>query len=85
MNKEFLKNNWKYLLVLLLIFVPLFQHLGSLTIRIWDESRLAINAYEMYHHGNYLIPTFNGEPDFPLSKIQYNSLCFCVFNFYYAV
>ena len=63
MNKEFIKNNWTYLLVLLLLFIPLFQHLGSLTIRIWDESRLAINAYEMYHNGNFLIPTFNGEPD----------------------
>ena len=63
MNREFLKDSWKYLLILIIVSIPLFQHLGSLTIRIWDESRLAINAYEMYLNGNYLIPTFNGEPD----------------------
>ena len=62
-NKKILKDSWKYLLILLLICIPLFQHLSSLTIRIWDESRLAINAYEMYHNGNYLIPTYNGEFD----------------------
>jgi 4-amino-4-deoxy-L-arabinose transferase-like glycosyltransferase len=37
--------------------------LDALTIRLWDESRLAMNAYEMFHSGNYLITTFNGEPD----------------------
>ena len=58
-----LKNSWKYLLLLLLLCFPLFLFLGALSIRLWDESRLAINAYEMYHSGNYLIPTFNGEPD----------------------
>jgi 4-amino-4-deoxy-L-arabinose transferase-like glycosyltransferase len=62
-DKEILKNGWKYLLILLLVSFPIFQHLDSLTIRIWDESRLAINAYEMYHNGNYLIPTYDGEPD----------------------
>lgn len=62
-SKEILKNSWKYVLVLLLVLVPLFQYLDSQTIRLWDESRLAINAYEMYNSGNYLVPTFNGVPD----------------------
>jgi len=57
------KDYWKYLLILLLLSLPVFQYLGFHVIRIWDESRLAINAYEMYHHGNYLIPTFDGAPD----------------------
>ena len=59
----FLKNNWKYFFLLLLISFPIFLFLDALTIRHWDESRLAINAYEMYHSGNYIVPTFNGEPD----------------------
>jgi len=63
MSKNILKDSWKYALILLLIIIPLFQHLGSLTIRLWDESRLAINAYEMYHSGNYLVPTYDGAPD----------------------
>jgi 4-amino-4-deoxy-L-arabinose transferase-like glycosyltransferase len=63
MNKQFCKNAWLYLLISLLLFVPIFQHIGYLPIRLWDESRLAISAYEMYHHGNYLVPTFDGEPD----------------------
>ena len=63
MNTKILKDSWKYLLILLLIIIPVFQHLGSLTIRLWDESRLAINAYEMYHSGNYLVPTYEGEPE----------------------
>ena len=63
MHKLFYKNCWFYLFASLLLFVPVFQHLGYLPLRVWDESRLAISAYEMYHHGNYLVPTFDGEPD----------------------
>ena len=59
----FLKNSWKYLLLLLLICFPIFLFLDALTIRLCDESRLTINACEMFHTGNYLIPTFNGAPD----------------------
>ncbi|MCL2291033.1 MAG: glycosyltransferase family 39 protein [Bacteroidetes bacterium] len=63
MFKTILKDSWKYLLLLLLVCFPLFLHLDALTIRLWDESRLAINAYEMYHNGGYLIPTFDEAPD----------------------
>ncbi|MDR2979236.1 MAG: glycosyltransferase family 39 protein [Bacteroidales bacterium] len=61
--KKFLEEYWKYLLLFFLISIPVFQHLGTLPIRIWDESRLAINAYEMYHNGNWLVPTYEGSPD----------------------
>jgi 4-amino-4-deoxy-L-arabinose transferase-like glycosyltransferase len=61
--KPHFKDYWKYLLVLLLISFPIFLFLDALTIRLWDESRLAINAYEMFHNGSYLIPTFDGVPD----------------------
>jgi 4-amino-4-deoxy-L-arabinose transferase-like glycosyltransferase len=63
MNKSIVNNSWKYLLLLLVIALPLFLHLDFLTIRLWDEARTAINAYEMYHSKNYLIPTYQGEPD----------------------
>lgn len=46
-----------------LIYMPIFGHLDDLTIRVWDESRLAVNAYEMYSNGNYLVTHFNGKPD----------------------
>jgi 4-amino-4-deoxy-L-arabinose transferase-like glycosyltransferase len=63
MDKLILKESWKYLLLTLLISLPLFLHLDFLTVRLWDEGRTAINAYEMYHSGNYLVPTYHGEPD----------------------
>jgi len=63
MNKATFNNSWKYLLLLLLTCIPIFLFLNAFTIRLWDESRLAINACEMYHTGNLLIPTFNGAPD----------------------
>ncbi len=54
---------FKTILFLAFISIPLFIHLEKLPIRTWDESRLAINAYEMYHNGNWLVTTFEGNPD----------------------
>lgn len=42
---------------------PLFAFLGTMPIRLWDESRLAINSFEMLKSGNWLVLTFKGEPD----------------------
>lgn len=53
----------KTLLFSLLICFPVFMHLANLPVRLWDESRLAINAYEMSKNGNYLVSFFQGEPD----------------------
>jgi 4-amino-4-deoxy-L-arabinose transferase-like glycosyltransferase len=53
----------KTLLFCLLIYFPIFLHLGTLPIRLWDESRLAINTYEMSKNGNYLVSFFEGSPD----------------------
>ncbi len=52
-----------FLLLLLLLYFPLFGHLDAFTIRMWDEGRLANNALEMYYNGNYLTTTFDGAPD----------------------
>lgn len=47
----------------MLTYFPIFLHLENFPIRIWDESRLAINAYEMSKNGNYLVSYFEGYPD----------------------
>jgi 4-amino-4-deoxy-L-arabinose transferase-like glycosyltransferase len=53
----------KYIFLFLLIYMPVFGFLETLPIRIWDEARVAINAYEMYRNGDLLVPHFQGEPD----------------------
>lgn len=44
-------------------FYPLFAFLGTLPLRLWDESRLAASAYEMLHSDNPLVVTFNYDAD----------------------
>ena len=53
----------KYILLALLIYMPIFGHLDTLPIRIWDESRSAMNAYEMFHDKDYIVTHFEGKPD----------------------
>jgi 4-amino-4-deoxy-L-arabinose transferase-like glycosyltransferase len=43
--------------------IVFFYRLGALPIILWDEARLAINAFEMYRDGFSLVVTFAGEPD----------------------
>ena len=50
-------------LVFVLIFFPVFTHLDSLPIRVWDEARNAINAYEMTKNGQWFVTYFEGNPD----------------------
>lgn len=50
------------LMAVLAIYVSWYQ-LGSLTIRMWDESRLANNAIEMYNSGHYWVTTYDNQPD----------------------
>lgn len=52
-----------YLLVFFLGLIPLFYNLGGPVLNLWDESRRAVNAWEMYHNGNFLVTYFNGEPE----------------------
>ena len=51
------------LLLLALICVPLFLHLDYLPFRLWDESRLASNAYEMHKNGNFIVTHYDGVPE----------------------
>lgn len=51
------------LAVVLLSLFPLFGHLDSQPLRLWDESRLAHNAAEMYNSESYLVVQFQGKPE----------------------
>ncbi|HEX2935053.1 MAG TPA: glycosyltransferase family 39 protein [Bacteroidales bacterium] len=53
----------KYLLVVALLYFPIFGHLDILPIRIWDEARLANNAYEMANNNDFVVTHFGGKPD----------------------
>lgn len=66
MNLDSLKNReyWIGLIIVLgIAYIPLFDSLGSLPIVLWDESRLAVSALEMYDSGNWLYLTYEGVPD----------------------
>lgn len=45
------------------MYMPIFGHLDTLPIRVWDEARLAINAYEMLNDGDFIVTHFDGNPD----------------------
>ena len=60
---EFFKKYFKYFLLAALIYMPLFGHMEAKPFRLWDESRLAVNALEMHENGNYLVTHFRGKPD----------------------
>lgn len=52
-----------YILLAAILYMPIFGHLDALPVRLWDESRLAINAYEMWKHGDVMVTHYGGEPD----------------------
>lgn len=50
--------------MLVVLVVPLcFWNLDVLPLRIWDESRLAMNSLEMLNNGNWVTTFFDGKPD----------------------
>ena len=61
--KGFIKKYLKYIVLAALIYMPVFGFLNVLPIRVWDESRLAINAYEMMNNGDLIVTHFGGKPD----------------------
>ncbi len=66
-------------------FFPIFLNLENQAIRMYDESRLTINAYEMSTKGNYLVMSFEGQPDMwntkPPLMIWLQVACIKVFGF----
>ncbi len=53
----------KYIVLAAIIYMPIFGHLNTLPIRIYDEARLAINAYEMLNNNNFIVTHYDGNPD----------------------
>lgn len=51
------------LLFLLACYFPLFLHLDSLSLRLWDEARRGVNAWTMVQDGHWLVPHFLSAPD----------------------
>ena len=47
----------------LLCYFPLFLHLDSLPLRLWDEARRAVNALEMVENGQWLVTHYGGKPE----------------------
>ncbi len=52
-----------YILLAVILYFPLFLHLGHLTIRVWDEGRVSMNSFAMLENKNYLVTYFFTEPD----------------------
>lgn len=44
-------------------YFPLFLHLDHMSVRLWDEGRRAVNAFEMAQSGNYLVTSYEGQPE----------------------
>ncbi|MDD3740240.1 MAG: glycosyltransferase family 39 protein, partial [Bacteroidales bacterium] len=74
-----------YVAVLLTMsYFAYFYKLGSKTLHIWDESRYAVNAYEVGKNGKYLTPTYDGQIDMwntkPPFLIGCQAICIKVFG-----
>jgi 4-amino-4-deoxy-L-arabinose transferase-like glycosyltransferase len=58
------KKQWIIIfLILPLLALPVFTNLDQLTVRLYDESRVAVNACEMKMQGNVIVTTFEQQPD----------------------
>ncbi|MGD9976741.1 MAG: ArnT family glycosyltransferase [Bacteroidales bacterium] len=63
MNTTKTENLIKYPILLVLAYFTLFGHIERQPVRIFDEARLANNAYEMYKNGNFVVTYYDGKPD----------------------
>lgn len=79
MKKERLYTLLAFALLLLLCSYPLFVNLGKLSLRMWDESRNAINALEMLKDHNFIVTHFDGQPDNWNSKPPFLIWCIALF------
>jgi 4-amino-4-deoxy-L-arabinose transferase-like glycosyltransferase len=44
-------------------YFPLFMHLDHMSVRLWDEGRRSVNAFEMAQNGNLLVTHYEGKPE----------------------
>jgi 4-amino-4-deoxy-L-arabinose transferase-like glycosyltransferase len=74
----------KTVLFCALVYFPIFLHFDSLPIRIYDEARLAMNAYEMQKDGSLLVTHYHGKPDMwntkPPLMIWMQAICMKLFG-----
>jgi 4-amino-4-deoxy-L-arabinose transferase-like glycosyltransferase len=52
-----------YFFLLILCFFIFIYKIDAYPLRLWDEARNGINAFEMIHDHNYLVTHFLGQPD----------------------
>jgi len=52
-----------FFLLAVACYFPLFLHLDSLSLELWDEARRANNALEMLQNGNWLVTHYDGQPE----------------------
>jgi 4-amino-4-deoxy-L-arabinose transferase-like glycosyltransferase len=74
----------KYLILAILIYTPIFCSIEDLSIRQYDESRLAQSAIEMSRSNNFIVVTFNNLPEMwstkPPLMIWCQALCVKLFG-----
>ncbi len=61
--KYFTLKNLAILLLLVSAGFAIFLNLDAQQIVLWDEGTYAVNAYEMYLNGNYLVKYYDGIPE----------------------
>jgi 4-amino-4-deoxy-L-arabinose transferase-like glycosyltransferase len=62
--RKIITKNLKFILIVLLISFPIFGNLDVWPVRIWDESRLAVNAYQMYQDHDWIVTHYwDNSPD----------------------
>ncbi len=61
--KQLISKYFKFIILAALVYMPVFGHLNTLPIRLWDEARVAMNAYEMHDDGDYIVTHYDGKPD----------------------
>jgi 4-amino-4-deoxy-L-arabinose transferase-like glycosyltransferase len=57
-----------WLLLILAIYPIVFIKLDGFSVRHWDESMYAVNAYEMMQHDEWMVPYYRDEPDIRNTK-----------------
>ena len=71
-------------ITLLLSGFQIFHDFHKEQIKIWDESRGAVNAVEMMQNGNCIVVTFDDTPDYWNSKpplfVWLKVVCFKLFG-----
>lgn len=55
-------------LVLIIIYVPIFVHIDVIPIQVWDEGRFAVQAFNILKTNNWVVMQYHGEPDMWMVK-----------------